>query len=161
MDLKTTEYEKSKLEELRTILSQDNLTLNNLKTEVVVCTKTITGATVMHYKKEHSMEDYATGKAVIESEFYVALIDLFLKYGALQSSSQLMPLALDSGNRYEKRCIIQITNFIDRTEPVAIKGLPHNKDCECGACTGEDVAIEATERGIVKCETNYEGEDGK
>jgi hypothetical protein len=32
-------------------------------------------------------------------------------------------------------------------------------DCDCGICSGEDAAIDAMERGIVLCETNYEGEN--
>ncbi len=36
---------------------------------------------------------------------------------------------------------------------------PHEPDCECGQCTGEDRAIEQMEKGIVKAETDYEGEN--
>lgn len=32
----------------------------------------------------------------------------------------------------------------------------HGPDCECGACTGEDRALEAMERGISACENMFE-----
>jgi Zn finger protein HypA/HybF involved in hydrogenase expression len=32
---------------------------------------------------------------------------------------------------------------------------PHNEECICGTCTGEDKAIEAMEKGICKSERNY------
>lgn len=34
--------------------------------------------------------------------------------------------------------------------------LKHNKDCECGVCTGEDRALERMEKGICKCERMFE-----
>lgn len=35
---------------------------------------------------------------------------------------------------------------------------PHEPDCECGQCTGEDKALEMMERGICKAEKDY-GDD--
>jgi len=35
----------------------------------------------------------------------------------------------------------------------------HEPECQCGQCTGEDRAIEQMEKGIVKAETDYEGEN--
>lgn len=32
---------------------------------------------------------------------------------------------------------------------------PHEPDCECGQCTGEDRALELMEKGICEAERNY------
>ncbi len=103
--------------ELKKVVESSGCTLPDLKTKILVYTETITGAKCLYYKKEYSMQDVYdhTDDKVTTTQFYDELTNLLIKYDAIQSRSNLMPVLQDALVN-QKKTVIEIINSKEITQ---------------------------------------------